>query len=196
MFERFTDAARRTIFFALEEARESGSRYIETHHLLLALLREQADLFRPWLDAGAVEEIRTDYVRRFPPQGTAPTPGDLPLSHESRRVLAYAAEKSRNLKQTYIGRVHLALGLLREEHSEAATTLRRQGVDPAELRQRLIGFTGPLSRKDLSVLVQQIPPARAGAAVRILEALQWEVVTISVASPSGSFEVSFGEPHA
>jgi len=35
MFERFTEGARRAIFFARYEASQYGSRFIETEHLLL-----------------------------------------------------------------------------------------------------------------------------------------------------------------
>jgi ATP-dependent Clp protease ATP-binding subunit ClpA len=192
MFERFTNAARRVVFFARYEASQFGSRYIETHHLLLALLREHADLVEPWLDAGALKEIRDDFVRRFPPQVDLPTSVDLPLSHECRRVLAYGAEESQRMGSKHIDPGHLLLGVLREEQSEAAATLRQHGVLLAELRQRLIGFKGRFNQEDLYALVQKIPPKRADAAARILEALQWDVVKFSVASPRGTFEISFG----
>ena len=39
MFERYTEKARRVIFFARYEASQFGSPYIETEHLLLGLLR-------------------------------------------------------------------------------------------------------------------------------------------------------------
>ncbi len=42
MFERYTEMARRVIFFARYEASQYGSPYIETEHLLLGLLREIA----------------------------------------------------------------------------------------------------------------------------------------------------------
>ena len=45
MFERYTEGARRTIFFARYEASQIGSAYIETEHLLLGLLREDKALF-------------------------------------------------------------------------------------------------------------------------------------------------------
>ena len=192
MFERFTNAARRVVFFARYEASQFGSRYIETHHLLLALLREHVDLFQPWLDAGAIERIRNDFVRRFPPQVDLPTSVDLPLSHECRRVLAYGAEESQRMGSKHIDPGHLLLGVLREEQSEAAATLRQHGMTVAELRQRLIGFKGRFNQKDLYELAEHIPPGRADAAARILEALQWDVVTISVASPRETFEISFG----
>jgi hypothetical protein len=40
MFERYTEKARRCIFFARYEASMFGSPYIETEHLLLGILRE------------------------------------------------------------------------------------------------------------------------------------------------------------
>jgi ATP-dependent Clp protease ATP-binding subunit ClpC len=40
MFERYTEGARRTVFFARYEAAQIGSVYIETEHILLGLLRE------------------------------------------------------------------------------------------------------------------------------------------------------------
>ena len=44
MFERYTEKARRTIFFGRFEASAFGSPYIETEHLLLGLLREDKAL--------------------------------------------------------------------------------------------------------------------------------------------------------
>src|SRR5216683_2332041 len=41
MFERYTEKARRVIFFARYEASQFGSPYIETEHLLLPILREE-----------------------------------------------------------------------------------------------------------------------------------------------------------
>jgi ATP-dependent Clp protease ATP-binding subunit ClpC len=41
MFERYTEKARRSIFFGRYEASELGSPYFETEHLLLGLLREE-----------------------------------------------------------------------------------------------------------------------------------------------------------
>ena len=40
MFERYTEKARRVVFFARYLASEYGSAYIEAEHLLLGLLRE------------------------------------------------------------------------------------------------------------------------------------------------------------
>ena len=52
MFERYTEKARRSIFFARYEASQFGSPSIETEHLLLGLLRE---------DPGAADELLARY---------------------------------------------------------------------------------------------------------------------------------------
>jgi ATP-dependent Clp protease ATP-binding subunit ClpC len=44
MFERYTEKARRGIFFARYEASQFGSPYTETEHVLLGLLREDPAL--------------------------------------------------------------------------------------------------------------------------------------------------------
>jgi ATP-dependent Clp protease ATP-binding subunit ClpC len=44
MFERFTEQARRTLFFARYEASQIGDLSIETEHLLLGLIRDDKEL--------------------------------------------------------------------------------------------------------------------------------------------------------
>jgi ATP-dependent Clp protease ATP-binding subunit ClpC len=53
MFQRYTEKARRVIFFARYEAGQYGSPYIETEHLLLGFLREDRALVKRFL--GGVE---------------------------------------------------------------------------------------------------------------------------------------------
>jgi hypothetical protein len=59
MVERYTEKARRVIFFARYEASQFGSPCIETEHLLLGLLREDKALANRFLRSSAsVESIR------------------------------------------------------------------------------------------------------------------------------------------
>ena len=53
MFERYTEKARRSIFFARYEASQFGSPVIDTEHLLLGLLREDKALAGRVLGKGA-----------------------------------------------------------------------------------------------------------------------------------------------
>src|SRR5579885_994635 len=90
VFERYTEKARRVIFFARYEASQFGSPYIETEHLLLGLLREDKALDNRFLRShAAVEPIRKQIEGHPTRRDKVTTSVDLPLSHECKRVLAY-----------------------------------------------------------------------------------------------------------
>lgn len=139
MFQRYTEKARRTIFFARFEASQFGSPYIETEHLLLGLLREDKVLTHRLLRRGAsVEDIRRQIESATMVKEKIPTSVDLPLSNECKRVLAYAAEEAERLSHKYIGTEHLLAGLLREENSFAANILHERGVRISSIREALV----------------------------------------------------------
>ncbi len=129
MFERYTEKARRVIFFARYEASQFGSPYIETEHLLLGLLREDKALTNRFLRSHAsVESIRKQIEGHTTIREKVSTSVDLPLSNECKRVLAYAAEEAERLSHKHIGTEHLLLGLLREEKCFAAEILHERGL--------------------------------------------------------------------
>ncbi len=129
MFERYTEKARRVIFFARYEASQFGSPYIETEHLLLGLLREDKALTNRFLRSHAsVESIRKQIEAHTTIREKVSTSVDLPLSNECKRVLAYAAEEAERLGHKHIGTEHLLLGLLREEKCFASEILQERGL--------------------------------------------------------------------
>lgn len=134
MFERFTEKARRTIFFARYEAGTLGSPFIEPEHLLLGLLREcpvvrsllklhTADALRRKLQQGEHEKI--------------PASVDLPLSDPGKRVLAFAAEEARGFGHAHIECGHLFAGILRLDAGPVRAFLREQSGDPDQLLERV-----------------------------------------------------------
>jgi ATP-dependent Clp protease ATP-binding subunit ClpA len=62
MFERYTEKARRTIFFARYEASQFGCSCIETEHLVLGLFREDKALANQFL---ASEAVRHSITQRW-----------------------------------------------------------------------------------------------------------------------------------
>jgi ATP-dependent Clp protease ATP-binding subunit ClpC len=138
MFERYTEKARRVIFFARYEASQFGQPYIETEHLLLGILREDKALGKRFLRRLIpVEKIRQEIEAHAPAREKTSTSVDLPLSNESKRVMAYTAEEAERLGHKYIGSEHLLLGLLREEKSFAAVLLNNRGVKLDAIRKEL-----------------------------------------------------------
>jgi len=137
MFERYTEKARRVIFFARYEASQLGSPYIETEHLLLGLLREDKALANRFLGPHTVvESIRKQVEAHSTVREKVPTSVDLPLSHESKRVLAYGSEEAERFGHPHIGPEHLLLGLLREK-SFGSEILEERGVTLPIARQEI-----------------------------------------------------------
>jgi len=136
VFERYTEKARRTIFFARYEASRFGSPQIESEHLLLGVLREShaltEDSQRPdpsWvLLVRHKESIRKQIEGHTTIREWVSTSVDLPLSKECKRVLAYAAEEAEHPSHQHIGIDHLLLGLLREQDCFATRLLNERGV--------------------------------------------------------------------
>jgi ATP-dependent Clp protease ATP-binding subunit ClpC len=137
MFERYTEKARRAIFFARYEASQFGSSYIETEHLLLGLLRENKALARFGGASLLVDPIREEIQKRVPAGKKLPTSVDMPLSVESKRVLTYAQEEAERLSQKHIGTEHLLAALLREEGFLAAEILHERGLTLEKVRGEL-----------------------------------------------------------
>jgi hypothetical protein len=133
MFERFTEKARRVIFFGRYETSQFGASFIQTEHLLLGVLREDtAMVLRTHLDP---ESVRKEVESRSAIGERVSTSVDLPLSAQCKRALAYAAEEAEALGHSFIDTGHLLLGLIREETSMAAIVLRQQGVNYETLRE-------------------------------------------------------------
>jgi len=105
MFERYTEKARRVIFFARYEASQYGSPYIETEHLLLGIMREDRALVKQFLgQSNAESEIRAEIEKHIPPRERISTSVEVPLTSDSIKVLHFAAEEAERLAQRYVVR--------------------------------------------------------------------------------------------
>jgi ATP-dependent Clp protease ATP-binding subunit ClpC len=142
MFERFTESARRALFFSRYEASEFGSLAIETEHILLGLLREQQGVLARLLTPQAADAIRAEIGRRVAAREKIATSVEIPFSSETKRVLIYTSEEADRLNHSYIAPEHMLLGLLREEQSIAASILRDQGLRANTVREDIAAMLG------------------------------------------------------
>src|SRR4026209_2264219 len=144
MFERYTERARRVIFFARYEASQFGSTTIETEHLLLGLIREDKNLTNRFLrNSSSIESIRKEIEGSTTIREKVSTSIDLPLSNECKRILAYANEEAERLNHRHIGTEHLLLGILREEKCVAAEILHERGLRLVAIREELARSAPP-----------------------------------------------------
>ena len=138
MFERYTEQARRVLFFARYEASQFGAEYVQPEHLVLGWFRQDKALARQFLSShAATEELRKQIEGRFEVREKISTSADLPLDTDAKRVLAFAGDEAPASGE--IGTAHLLLGILRLGNHFAAEILRERGLSLEDVRQELKG---------------------------------------------------------
>jgi hypothetical protein len=144
MFERYTEKARRVIFFARYDASIYGCPNIETEHLLLGLLREDYGTTKRLLPNLRSREAIQDQIERKITRGERiSTSVEMPLSLESKQVMTLAAEEATRIGHRHIGPEHLLLGLLRVEKGLASEILREYRVDLETIRKEISKLPTP-----------------------------------------------------
>ena len=111
MFERFTERARHAVVFAQEEARILGHNHIGTEHILLGLLREEADAGARALGSlhVSIEKVRAEVVRIVGEgEAGAVTTGQIPFTPRAKKVLELSLREAISIVQLHRHRAHLA----------------------------------------------------------------------------------------
>jgi ATP-dependent Clp protease ATP-binding subunit ClpC len=151
MFERYTEKARRVIFFARYEALQYGSPVIAPEHVLLGLVREDKSLaarYFPFANGLTVETVRKDVEDRIVFRERITQSTELQLSPETKRLLAYANEESGHLKSKHISPEHLLLGILRENDPVAGAILAQYQVRLQDVRDELSSEPVPIASSE------------------------------------------------
>jgi ATP-dependent Clp protease ATP-binding subunit ClpC len=160
MFERYTEKARRVIFFARYEALQYGSQVISPEHILLGLMREDKTMsarFFPFRSALTVDAIRREVESKIILREKMPQSAELHLAPETKRILALAREESERLRSRTIGTEHLLLGVLRQDNSIAAEILFAQGVRLQGVREEISRQTGLPTFSNADPAKKEIP---------------------------------------
>jgi hypothetical protein len=153
MWQRFTERARRMVFYAQEEATRLGTDYVGTEHLLLGLLREQDHMAARILIGMGVSLARIrSAIERQVVRGSGTTTGDKQLTPAAKRSIDLAYDEARQLGNNYIGTEHLLLGLIREGSSQEAGILSVLGVESAGVAGSVLASLGV----DLSAVRQEV----------------------------------------
>ncbi len=141
MFERYTEGARRSLFFARFEAPQRESTAIESEHLLLGLIREDrivSDILTHFHVAADTILKRVDVA-----PGRSSRPVEIPFAPEVKRILQHAQHESDQLGHRHIGTEHLFVALLDEQQSVAASILTEVGITAGELRMFIATLPAP-----------------------------------------------------
>lgn len=136
MWQRFTERARKVIFFAQEESQKLGHDYVGPEHILLGLIRQPDSIAARVLEKlnVSLEKIMADTLSVLS-HSEPSSHYDLTLTSRFKRVIELAFDEARSLNNNHIGTEHLLLALIREKDSIAAGVLDRNGITLEEARQ-------------------------------------------------------------
>ena len=177
MFERYTEQARRSLFFSRYEAGQLGSLTIGTEHLLVGILKEREPLIEHLIGAAGVSAntVRQAIEERTgSPASPTAMSVEIPFTADAKRALQYAAEEADRLLHRHIGCEHLLLGLLRLEQGLAWEILQERGLALASVRDALVlhvSETSPLPTEIAKLLLSHVERAQRPAGVYEMTAL-------------------------
>jgi ATP-dependent Clp protease ATP-binding subunit ClpC len=158
VFERYTESARRALFFARYEVTERGGHSIETEHLLLGLIRRPpprlSRLFREAQTSASV--LRVAIERRLIETQRVPTSVEIPFSPAAKRVLAFTAEEADRLSHRQIDTEHMLLALMREPETLAGSVLAEHGFRLQATRLRVAEMAGEPEEPPLRVQPDEV----------------------------------------
>ncbi len=139
-FEKFTEAARRTLVYAQEEARGLGHHYIGTEHLLLGLVREdQTVAGAAFKDLGFTIEVGRRAVAAILPAQTDVPPNMVAgLTPRARKTIELAIKEARDQGDHFIGTEHIVFGILSDGEGIANGILHSVGLDSSRIRAQVL----------------------------------------------------------
>src|SRR5450759_3904252 len=156
MFEKYNEKARRALFFARYESSKLGSKVIESEHILLGVLREGEEIIK---EIFARFNVKPDEIRReiecdrvFVERVSSTQ--ELPLSEESKKILAYASHEAESMMHPYVGTEHLLIGILRVDPCVAGRILMAHGFNLYGVREETIAL---IKEREASKQKKELP---------------------------------------
>jgi ATP-dependent Clp protease ATP-binding subunit ClpC len=152
MFERFTEAARRTLYFARFLAGWDGSEAIELHHVLHGLLctKEHRLIHKGVALVFAEFGIDPTPILQTITEGDEIASGNFsspdPFSREVKELLLKAVEESISVGVQYTGSEHLLLAFLNQGQSPEKAALTNLGLDAQRVRDYLMTYNPDAKR--------------------------------------------------
>ncbi|MEA2552655.1 MAG: ATP-dependent Clp protease ATP-binding subunit ClpC [Fimbriimonadaceae bacterium] len=140
MWQRFTERARKAVFYAQEEVRRLGAAHVGSEHLLLGLVRESDNVASKILkDLGvSANSLRSELDKELP-RHEAKTSQDMTLTPSAKQMIDASYDEARRLNHDYIGTEHLLLAAIRQRDI-AGMVLARLGVELDAARQIVEGL--------------------------------------------------------
>jgi ATP-dependent Clp protease ATP-binding subunit ClpA len=170
MFGRYSERARRVLFFSRYELGQLGGSAIEPAHVLLGLLRDSKGIHQLCANWNIqLGELRLKIEQHVTRGEKLPTSVEIPFAEATKRVLNFAAEEADRLLHHDIEPEHLLLGLLRENDPVAAASLVAYGIGLDGTREFIASRPHTFNVTTDTELVESVEPPAAAHVERIMQ---------------------------
>jgi hypothetical protein len=149
--DRFTDAARKVLVLADEEAKRLSHNAVESGHLLMGIcsLPCVASTILNNLDVD-LPKLRREAAISFLLGGSKAMVGRLPLTPGANEALRIAIEEAKKMGNSYVGTEHILLGLLSECSVSARMALTAVGLKLEQVREAALERYATRRSKDVA----------------------------------------------
>ncbi|MCK8484267.1 AAA family ATPase [Aliiroseovarius sp. S2029] len=139
--DRLSEQGNKLLQEAATKAGEFGRLEVDTEHLLFAL--SHSDVVKTLLEQFKidVDDLRRQ-IDKEAPRGEASEGGEIGVSPRLKDALNRAFVASNELGHSYVGPEHLLIGLAEEGEGLAADLMRKYGLTPQALRQKVTKVVG------------------------------------------------------
>lgn len=159
MWQRFTERAKRVVYFAQEDARKRGLAFVDTEHLLMGILlesqnapkssapdtvwppppqtpRSRYNLACHMLTALNItpENVQANLAPHLQSGTVLPLINDMQLAPGGKRIIDLGYSEARLLRHNHIGTEHLLLGLISDKKGAAGQVLAALGAELEQAR--------------------------------------------------------------
>lgn len=168
VFERFSDRGRRVLVLAQEETRLLHHVFIGTEHILLALLSEGEGLACRALESKGLTlaSARDEVLRGAEGGPETARQRSPPFTSDAKRALELALSEMLMFDDKEVGTEHVLLGLIRQADNAATEVMVGCGVDPGDVRRKVIELMQAEPARRLKSLREQLHLAQ-GMAVAV-----------------------------
>ena len=141
MWQRFTEHARRVVFYAQEEAGKLGENHVSTEHILLAILRDPEFGAARVLTAMGIDlNTARSEVEKHLTFGKGPARARYAAYSEIQARDRPRLQRSERMHSNQICTEHLLLGLIHEGEGTAGQTLKSMGASLDKAREVVIAM--------------------------------------------------------
>jgi heme-degrading monooxygenase HmoA len=138
MFERYSESARRALFFSRYAVTQLGGVTIEPEHIVLGVFQGTPQAIVQFVRGPeAAVALRSQLEAAAQQQQKVPERVEIPFSADTKAALEHTPMEADDLENHWILPEHLILGVMAKTDGAATRALRDAGVDPHAIRDYL-----------------------------------------------------------